>query len=78
MQHSSRGADSWLTVRTIGPLVGLLAMTMGIVNAATGMSKGVRLEAVFAGVMEALITTVVGLVVIVPAVWLYNRFRATR
>ena len=78
MQHSARGGENWLTIRTIGPFVGLLGMTLGIVNAATGMSKGVGLEAVWAGVMEALITTAVGLLVIVPAMWAYNRYRSNR
>jgi biopolymer transport protein ExbB/TolQ len=78
MQSSSRGGDNWLTVRTIAPFVGFLAMAMGIVNAATGMTAGVRLEPVLAGVAEALVTTVVGLAVIVPAMWIYNRFRSSR
>ena len=75
MQDSSRGGNDWLTVRTIGPFVGLLAMVLGIVNAATGMTAGVRLEPVLAGVAEALLTTAVGLLAVVPAMWLYNRHR---
>jgi biopolymer transport protein ExbB/biopolymer transport protein TolQ len=48
---------------------------MGIVNAFQGMSVGgAGLEAITAGIAEALITTAVGLLVAIPAVWLYNYF----
>jgi len=50
---------------------------MGIVNAFTGMAAsggGGSLGAVSAGIAEALITTAFGLIVAIPAVWLYNYF----
>lgn len=63
------------TVGATAPFVGLLGTTMGIVNAFTGMSAGgAGLEAISAGIAEALITTAVGLLVAIPAVWLYNYF----
>jgi biopolymer transport protein ExbB/biopolymer transport protein TolQ len=63
------------TVASTAPFVGLLGTTMGIVNAFTGMaSAGGGLEAISAGIAEALITTAVGLLVAIPAVWLYNYF----
>ena len=63
------------TVGSTAPFVGLLGTTMGIVNAFQGMSVGgAGLEAITAGIAEALITTAVGLLVAIPAVWLYNYF----
>ena len=63
------------TVGATAPFVGLLGTTMGIVNAFTGMSAGgAGLEAISAGIAEALITTAIGLIVAIPAVWLYNYF----
>jgi biopolymer transport protein ExbB len=63
------------TVGSTAPFVGLLGTTMGIVNAFTGMATaGGGLEAISAGIAEALITTAVGLLVAIPAVWLYNYF----
>lgn len=63
------------TVGSTAPFVGLLGTTMGIVNAFTGMATaGGGLEAISAGIAEALITTAFGLIVAIPAVWLYNYF----
>src|SRR5215210_1189122 len=72
-----RGIGILATVGSTAPFVGLLGTTMGIVNAFTGMSAGgAGLEAISAGIAEALITTAVGLMVAIPAVWLYNYFSA--
>ena len=51
-------------------------MTMGIVNAFTGMaaSGSGGLSAISAGIAEALITTAFGLMVAIPAVWMFNYF----
>lgn len=68
-----RGLGVLATVGATAPFVGLLGTTMGIVNSFTGMSEeGGGLEAISAGVAEALIATAVGLIVAIPAVWLYN------
>ena len=58
------------------PFVGLLGTTMGVVNAFTGMAAAGSggLAAISAGIAEALITTALGLLVAIPAVWLYNYF----
>lgn len=65
------------TVGATAPFVGLLGTTMGIVNAFSGMGQsGAGLEAVSAGISEALITTAIGLIAAIPAVWLYNYFSA--
>jgi len=62
------------TVGATAPFVGLLGTTMGIVNSFSGMAKsgGGGLEAISAGIAEALIATAFGLIVAIPAVWLYN------
>jgi len=65
------------TIGATAPFVGLLGTTMGIMNAFTGMATaGGGLEAISAGIAEALLTTAVGLLVAIPAVWLYNYFTA--
>src|ERR687898_2933083 len=57
-----RGTGILATVGATAPFVGLLGTTMGIVNAFTGMATmGGGLEAISAGIAEALITTAVGL-----------------
>lgn len=69
------GMGMLATVGATAPFVGLLGTTMGIVNAFTGMAtSGGGLEAISAGIAEALITTAIGLIVAIPAVWLYNYF----
>ena len=64
------------TVGSTAPFVGLLGTTMGIVNAFTGMaaSGSGGLSAISAGIAEALITTAFGLMVAIPAVWMFNYF----
>jgi biopolymer transport protein ExbB/biopolymer transport protein TolQ len=51
---------------------------MGVVNAFTGMAAAGSggLAAISAGIAEALITTALGPLVAIPAVWLYNYFTA--
>ena len=62
------------TVGATAPFVGLLGTTVGIVNSFTGMatSGSGGLEAISGGIAEALIATAFGLLVAIPAVWLYN------
>ncbi len=70
-----RGLGILATTGSTAPFVGLLGTVMGIVNAFTGMAAsggGGSLAAVSAGIAEALITTAFGLLVAIPAVWLYN------
>src|SRR5256886_4103469 len=72
-----RGLGILATTGSTAPFVGLLGTVMGIVNAFTGMAAsggGGSLGAVSAGIAEALITTAFGLIVAIPAVWLYNYF----
>ena len=72
-----RGLGILATTGSTAPFVGLLGTTMGIVNAFTGMAQsgGGGLGAISAGIAEALITTAFGLLVAIPAVWMYNFFQ---
>ena len=78
MQNRSQRRDSPLGLGTVGPLVALLFMVLGVVNAATGMSARFRFDAVLTGVVQALAITAAGLLVVVPAMWLYNRYGPTK
>lgn len=72
-----RGLGVLATIGATAPFVGLLGTTMGVVTAFTGMSGGASagaMEQITAGIAEALITTAFGLIVALPAVWLYNYF----
>lgn len=67
----------WLSiVGSISPLLGLLGTVIGIMNAFLGIAAtgSTNIGAVAPGVAEALITTVVGLFVAIPAVIAYNHF----
>jgi biopolymer transport protein ExbB len=70
-----QGLGLLATVGATAPFVGLLGTTIGIINAFQGMGTGgAGLEAVSVGISEALIKTALGLIVAIPAVWLYNYF----
>lgn len=65
----------WLaTIGSVSPLLGLLGTVIGIMDAFIGIAEGGsgNISAVAPGVAEALITTVAGLVVAIPAVMAYN------
>ena len=71
-----RGLGVLATTGATAPFVGLLGTTMGVVTAFTGMATAGSggLAAISAGIAEALLTTAFGLLVAIPAVWLYNYF----
>jgi biopolymer transport protein ExbB/biopolymer transport protein TolQ len=72
-----RGLGVLATTGATAPFVGLLGTVMGIVNAFQGMAAAGgsgSLAAITGGIAEALITTAFGLLVAIPAVWLYNYF----
>ena len=75
-EELKRGTGALATIGATAPFVGLFGTTVGIINAFAGMSKGedTGIGAVAGGISEALITTAFGLLVAVPAVWLYNYF----
>ena len=72
-----RGLALLATTGSTAPFVGLLGTTMGIVNSFTGMANtgSGGLSAISAGIAEALVATAFGLLVAIPAVWLYNYFQ---
>jgi biopolymer transport protein ExbB/TolQ len=68
-----------IRVRSTPVLVGLFGATAGAVNALTSVASGhTRLESVSAGVAETLVTTAVALLVVIPALWMYNQFKQRR
>jgi biopolymer transport protein ExbB/biopolymer transport protein TolQ len=71
-----RGLSGLATICSTAPFVGLFGTVMGIINAFKGISqqKVTGLSAVAGGISEALVTTALGLLVAVPAVWTFNYF----
>ena len=70
---------TWLAIfGSVSPLLGLMGTVWGIMNAFLGIvnSGSSNISAVAPGVAEALITTVAGLAVAIPAVIFYNFFVA--
>lgn len=69
----SRGVGSLATIATTSPFIGLFGTVIGIVHSFQAIaSKGAGFEAVSQGIAEALLTTALGLVVAVPAAWMFN------
>ena len=71
-----RGLSGLATIGSTAPFVGLFGTVTGIINAFKGIetSHATGLSAVAGGIAEALVTTAMGLVVAIPAVWAYNYF----
>jgi biopolymer transport protein ExbB/biopolymer transport protein TolQ len=71
-----RGISTLATIASSSPFVGLLGTVVGIINAFQGISseKSTGLGAVAGGISEALVTTAIGLLVAIPAVWMFNYF----
>ena len=69
-----KGMGSLATIGATAVFVGLLATTLGVINAFQGIAAtgSGGLGAVSAGIAEALVGTTVGLFVAIPAVWFYN------
>jgi biopolymer transport protein ExbB/TolQ len=73
-QELRRGL-SWLaTIATSSPFIGLFGTIFGIMNAFRGMARtgSGGIGAVASGIAEALITTAVGILVAIIALWIYN------
>jgi biopolymer transport protein TolQ len=72
----ARGLPWLAVVASVSPLLGLLGTVIGVMNAFLGItaSGSTNIGAVAPGVAEALITTVAGLFVAIPAVIAYNHF----
>ena len=69
-----KGMGSLATIGATAVFVGLLATTLGVINAFQGIAAtgSGGLGAVSAGIAEALVGTAIGLFVAIPAVWFYN------
>jgi biopolymer transport protein ExbB/TolQ len=71
----SRGVGTLATIATTAPFIGLFGTVIGIVHAFEDIAKaGAQsgFETVSSGIAEALLTTALGLVVAVPAAWMFN------
>jgi biopolymer transport protein ExbB len=71
-----RGLSGLATIGATAPFVGLFGTVIGITHAfrgSTGTASS-ALSGVASGIAEALVTTALGLLVAVPAVWCYNYF----
>ncbi len=77
--HLAHGLPGLASIATVSPLLGLMGTVVGVMNAFVGISVqgSANIAAVAPGIAEALITTVTGLAVAIPAVIGYNYF-ATR
>lgn len=67
----------WLAViGSVSPLLGLLGTVVGVMNSFIGITTqgSASISAVAPGISEALLTTVVGLAVAIPAVIAYNHY----
>jgi biopolymer transport protein ExbB/biopolymer transport protein TolQ len=71
-----RGLSGLATIGSTAPFVGLFGTVYGILHAFQSMknAESAGIAAVAGGISEALVTTALGLVVAVPAVWLFNYF----
>lgn len=71
-----QGLGVLATTGATAPFVGLLGTVVGVVNAFSGMALagGGGIAVISAGIAEALVATAIGLLVAIPAVWLYNYF----
>jgi biopolymer transport protein TolQ len=69
-------AERLATVGSVSPVLGLLGTVLGVMDAFIGIAAGGsgNISAVAPGVAEALVTTVVGLAVAIPAVIAYNLY----
>lgn len=68
---------AWLAIiGSVSPLLGLLGTVVGVMNSFLGITAQgtANIAAVAPGIAEALITTVVGLAVAIPAVIAYNHY----
>lgn len=69
-----KGSSVLATIGSTAPFVGLLGTVVGVINAFQGIgnSGSAGIGAVSVGISEALVETAFGLVVAIPAVWIYN------
>jgi len=71
----SRGVGSLATIATTAPFIGLFGTVVGIVHAFRDIAASAGaggMTVISQGIAEALLTTALGLVVAVPAAWMFN------
>jgi biopolymer transport protein TolQ len=75
-EELARGIGWLAVIGSVSPLLGLMGTVIGVMNAFLGItsSGSSNIMAVAPGVAEALITTVAGLSVAIPAVIAYNHY----
>src|ERR1700728_43776 len=75
-EELKRGLNGLATIGSTAPFVGLFGTVIGIINSfrSYGGDAAGLLSKSAGGISEALITTGLGLLVAVPAVWAYNYF----
>ncbi|HWQ36136.1 MAG TPA: MotA/TolQ/ExbB proton channel family protein [Blastocatellia bacterium] len=71
-----RGLSSLATIGSTAPFVGLFGTVFGIIHAFEKMNESGSpgVASVAGGIAEALYTTAFGLLVAIPAVWMFNYF----
>ena len=71
-----RGLSALATVGSTAPFVGLFGTVIGIIHAfeKLGQMEGAGFSVIAVGISEALVTTAFGLMVAIPAVWMFNYF----
>jgi biopolymer transport protein ExbB len=80
MAHETRRLNRWMVLLTIaisgGPFLGLLGTVMGVMItfAAVAAAGDVNINAIAPGISAALLATVAGLTVAIPALFGYNYF----
>lgn len=70
-----RGLGGLATIATTAPFIGLFGTVVGIIHAfrSIAQAKGAGgFETVSAGIAEALVTTALGILVAIPAAWMFN------
>lgn len=74
IQEMKIGISSLATVGSLSPFIGLLGTVWGIMNTFYSIAnvKVVNLATVIPGIAEALVGTIMGLIVAIPAVLFYN------
>ena len=76
-QELRRGLNALATIGSTAPFVGLFGTVIGIMHTLAPRSVSTRdlwISTSAGGIAEALVTTSLGLLVAVPAVWAFNYF----
>ena len=75
-QKLKQRLNALATIGSTAPFVGLFGTVIGIMNGFRGidMERSAALGMIAGGISEALVTTSLGLLVAVPAVWAFNYF----